>query len=65
LDLKDGDVCTFDTATMWHCCVQVPLSLGDCCIFSLYYKGSQRKAFEKALLDPVHSTGYLMDCTEI
>ena len=53
LDLADGDVCTFDTSKLWHCCMQVPMELSDGIILSLYYKRDQHLAFweEKCALD--------------
>lgn len=45
LDLEDGDVVTFDTATVWHCMVRTPPEVCKCACLSLYYNREQHAQF--------------------
>ena len=45
LELNDGDVLSFNSASVWHCIVRRPASMCQCVCLSLYYNGKQHKRF--------------------
>jgi hypothetical protein len=45
LELNDGDVLSFNSASMWHCIVRRPASMCQCMCLSLYYNGRQHQKF--------------------
>ena len=45
LELNDGDVLSFNSASNWHCIVRRPASMCQCVCISLYYNGKQHQRF--------------------
>ena len=45
LELNDGDVLSFNSASVWHCIVRRPASMCQCVCLSLYYNSKQHKRF--------------------
>ena len=43
--LGDGDVLSFDTASIWHCCVHIPECVGPSVILSMYFSHHQYDRF--------------------